>query len=223
MNGQQFYDLVLSRLGKRSSAEMRQLAIQETTQALDTLQRTSWSPWFLMQEWLVDVAAEVDRVDTTKRVISIDEEYPFLQWIPADEYDTPPECWRLLERVPAYKIQRNPIVLGTVEPTKWFRTPKFDTLEIQLDSYTPVAGKLLVQANVAEATVPDSQSDDNLWLKYGSRWLMCEAASIVAASHLQHGELAAMLQQEAERERESHYVHTLSMQQSQRGLVKGDE
>lgn len=216
MTGQQFYDLIMSRLGRRTAVELRNIVIQETEQAVQTLSRASWSPWFLFEEWEVNTSADVSTIDTTRDVANIDEEYPFLRWIPSDEYGTAPEQWRLLTRKPAWQIQRTTVPSGSdIEPEFWNRAQGATTFQIELFPTPTMAGVLKLQAYTMASTPPDSADDTNPWLVHAARWLMADVAATVAMAHLQNPQLSQMFQVEEQRERESHWRKSQAMLHAQ--------
>ena len=222
MTGQEFYNLIMSRLGKRSSTELRNIVLQETAEAVKSLSRASWAPWFLFTDSDVGTTSGVSRIDTGLEILNLEDEYPFLRWIPATEYGVSPEEWRLLVRKEAFRLQSaDPL---DAEPEFWARAPGLVSFKVDLYPTPDVDGYLRIQAYTEHSAPPDSPDPStNVWLIHAARWLVAEVCAVVAAQHLQNTNLSQGFQLEEQRERESHWRKSHALRNAQQEYVKGED
>ena len=185
-------DQAMGRLGGRSSTRLRADVVSEINMTIDNFEQGTFIPWFLEATATLDIAVDDTFVDLPDDfAIEADESRPYYVLEGTVYYLTKRFHGTLLGEVPTS------VMYYAIHGTEFhFRMAADQVYTILLAYYAKETGNL----------VDDDTEVSNLWLINAKEWVMSDALSTVANTHVQNYKLADRLALKAQKARNDLYV-----------------
>lgn len=181
MTGAAALDLLMARLGNRTSVTLRATVLLEMALAQDNFfERLSFVPWFLREDYtdatfLTVVDQEYVNVPTDH--LRLDEEWGGLFW--KDTTLSTPDQWKRITKDAYPEFKEYYFEGATGDPER------FDIIGTRIYLRPiPSAAVLLRLMHLVKDDAPTDAPATNLWLTYAQSWLISETGFQMAAYHL---------------------------------------
>lgn len=215
MNGDTALDLLMGRLGNRTSADLRAKCLAEMVNVQQNmLERGPTLPWFLeaTDDGLACVAATREVAvpgdflrEHEEGMLLIQDSAGVWQEMEKDDYDALISYW-------TYD--------GTTDPPLHYALVGTNFLLVPL----PTAARSMVLTKYyAKDTAPSDTASTNLWLTYAPNLLIGETGMIMAGQYLQNKAAFAQFQQQATLGRQQLLTDNIAREEANTTRSMGDD